>query len=109
MPQFTEFFRQYLLDPLQHSHPAWWIAAMIFFPLIVQNYVLGCARVNFLRYLLLTLPIQGAYAIGFVVFGHSLTQSSVWKIVLAVGLMVAIILAVSLLRNRFHAARAGNL
>lgn len=183
MTHWAELFRQYVLDPLQQSHPAWWIAAMILLPLVgcpitplwvgaglrfgpywgsaaaivciagnvsaaywlaarllsepirrwlerggrkipelskkdelkfilifritpgiplvVQNYVLGCARVNFLRYLFITLPIHSAYAIGFVVFGSALTQSSAWKIALAAGLVVAVILAVSLLRNRF--------
>lgn len=69
------------------------------FPLPLQNYVLGCARVNFTRYILLSLPAQWAYAFAFAYFGESLTHGSAWRIALAVSLLVALALTVSLLRR----------
>jgi uncharacterized membrane protein YdjX (TVP38/TMEM64 family) len=75
------------------------------FPLVIQNYLLGCARVNFGRYLLVTLPVQSAWAVGFVVFGSALRQSNITRIVLAAGLVVAVVLVISLLRSRLRGTR----
>lgn len=68
-------------------------------PLFLQNYVLGLAGVRFQLYLPVSLAAQAPYVLGFVWFGQSLTQSSAWKIGLAVAGVCAAILAVSLLRR----------
>lgn len=68
-------------------------------PLFVQNYLLGLAGVNFRRYLLLSLPVQAAYALAFVWFGQSLNSSATWRVMVSVGALVALVLMVSLLRR----------
>lgn len=68
-------------------------------PLSVQNYVLGLAGVDFTRYLLISLPVQAVYALAFVWFGNSLADNAAWKLVLGAALLVAIGLAVGLLRR----------
>jgi uncharacterized membrane protein YdjX (TVP38/TMEM64 family) len=70
-------------------------------PLTVQNYLLGGARVQFGRYLLLSLPIQWAWGVAFVVFGNSLTRSSLWRVLLAGCLVVAVGLLIGLARKWF--------
>ena len=68
-------------------------------PLSVQNYVLGLAGVDFKRYLLISLPVQAVYALTFVWFGNSLADNASWKLALGAALLVAIGLAVGLLRR----------
>jgi uncharacterized membrane protein YdjX (TVP38/TMEM64 family) len=68
-------------------------------PLTLQNYLLGCARVRFARYLVLSLPAQWAYALAFVWFGDSLTRSSLWRVALAICLVGAVVLFISLARR----------
>lgn len=75
-------------------------------PLFLQNYVLGLAGVRFSRYLPVSLAAQAPYVFVFAWFGQSLTETSAWKVVLAVAGVVAALLAVSLLR-RFLAGRKG--
>lgn len=75
-------------------------------PLFVQNYVLGLAGVNFTRYLLISLPVQAVYALTFVWFGNSLADNEAWKLALGVALLVAIGLAVGLLRRWLKAPSA---
>lgn len=73
-------------------------------PLFVQNYVLGLAGVRFSRYLPVSLAAQAPYVFVFAWFGQSLTETSGWKVALAVAGVVAALLAVSLVR-RILAAR----
>jgi uncharacterized membrane protein YdjX (TVP38/TMEM64 family) len=68
-------------------------------PLVVQNYLLGLAEVNFRRYLLISLAVQSVYALGFVWLGQSLQQSSAWKLLLGVSALVALGLMIALLRR----------
>lgn len=78
-------------------------------PLVIQNYLLGLAEVNFRRYLLLSLAVQSVYALAFVWLGQSLQQSAAWKFLLAVSALVALTLIVALLRrwlNRRKAAKS---
>lgn len=75
------------------------------FPLCVQNYLLGLLRVGFMRYIIISIPIQAAYGTAFVAFGNSLSNSSIWKSMLAGAGIIGVGLAVSLFRrwiNRGH-------
>ncbi|HTH48838.1 MAG TPA: VTT domain-containing protein [Candidatus Limnocylindria bacterium] len=76
-------------------------------PLFAQNYLLGLAGVSFRRYLLLSLPVQAAYALAFVWFGQSLNSSATWKVMVGVGALVALVLAVNLLRRWLAHRKAG--
>jgi uncharacterized membrane protein YdjX (TVP38/TMEM64 family) len=73
-------------------------------PLVIQNYVLGSARVCFRRYLMISLPVQWTYAIALVVFGDSLAHSSLWRIIMGVALIIAVIIVAGWIR-RTSAAR----
>lgn len=69
-------------------------------PLCVQNYVLGLSSVRFRLYLPVTLIVQIPYVLGFVWFGQSLTQTSAWRVGVAVAGLVALVLLVNLVRRR---------
>ena len=71
-------------------------------PLCVQNYLLGLARVQFGRYLLLSMPAQAAYALAFVWFGDSLASNVGWHLLLAVAALAGVSLLISLLRRRLN-------
>lgn len=75
------------------------------FPLFLQNYVLGMAGVGFLRYLLLSLPIQGIYAFLFIALGTSLSGSGIWRAVLAGSGLVAAGILISLVRSHLQGSR----
>lgn len=75
------------------------------FPLFLQNYLLGMAGVGFLRYLILSLPIQGIYAFLFISLGTSLSGSGLWRAVLAASGLVAAGLLISLVRRHLSASR----
>ena len=66
--------------------------------LVIQNYLLGLAELNFLRYLLLLLGVQSVYALAFVWLGHSIQQIAAWKLLLAASAVV-LTLMVGLLRR----------
>jgi uncharacterized membrane protein YdjX (TVP38/TMEM64 family) len=71
------------------------------FPFAVQNYLLGVAGVSFRRFMLVSMPIQTAFAVGFLTAGNALSESRVWTFVLAAGGLVALGLLVRMLRRRF--------
>jgi uncharacterized membrane protein YdjX (TVP38/TMEM64 family) len=68
-------------------------------PLFVQNYLLGLAGVGFGRYMLLSSPVQMAYALGFIVFGHALTELDLWRIAFGLGLLTSIVLGMGIVRS----------
>ena len=63
------------------------------------------AGVGFLRYLLLSLPIQGLYAFLFITLGTSLSGSSLWRAVLAASGLVAAGILISLVRSHLRGSR----
>ncbi len=68
-------------------------------PLFVQNYLLGLAQVRFVRYLVISFPVQLAYAVAFVSLGHAFKDSNVWRGMLAVSGLAAVAVAVLLVRR----------
>lgn len=68
-------------------------------PLVVQNYLLGCAKVNFRNYLLISLLVQSFYIIGFTTFGDALTQTKAWKLILGLCLLLSASLATHFIRK----------
>ena len=69
-------------------------------PLFMQTYLLGFARVNFARFLGLSLLVQLFYVFAFLSFGRSLNHNAVWHAFLAVALLIGLGLLVNLLRRR---------
>lgn len=70
-------------------------------PLLVQNYTLGVAGVDFRRYLVISVPIQLAYAIAFIVFGNALFSGSTGYAISGVFLAVALLLAMRLIQKYY--------
>lgn len=69
-------------------------------PFFLQNLVLGFLRVPFRIYLPVSLATSTLFTTGFVVFGESLSTGNGRLAVLAVGLIVATAVAISLIRGR---------
>lgn len=77
-------------------------------PLAGQNYLLGIAGVRFWPYFLCSVPVQGLYALGFVLLGGSLVDSAVWKIGTAVGALICVGLGLSWIRRYLQARNLAN-
>ncbi len=69
-------------------------------PFPLQNYLLGLARMPFLWYMGVSLPINLALALSIVLFGDAVLKGNTTLILLAVSLFVALSLAVRHLRVR---------
>jgi uncharacterized membrane protein YdjX (TVP38/TMEM64 family) len=75
-------------------------------PLFMQTYILGFARVGFVRYLFWSLFIQLFYGYAFLSFGRSLQHNAVWHALLAVALLIGLGLALNLLRHHLKSGRS---
>ena len=73
------------------------------FPLFFQNNLLGMSRVNFWRYLILSLPVQTIYAALFISLGDSVSSSGWTKVLMILFGIVATGLLVSILRSHLLA------
>lgn len=69
-------------------------------PNFMQSYLLGLANVPFRIYYFFSFPPQIAYAVGFVLFGDSLVNMKGGGLLLAVSILVAAALLVSMFRKR---------
>lgn len=76
-------------------------------PLAVQNYLLALAGVRLLPYLLLSVPVQAAYALAFIWFGHTLTGHDLWRVIVGVAMLVATLLAMNLVRTTIRSRMRG--
>jgi len=74
-------------------------------PLFVQNYVLGLLAVPFLPYILISVPINGVFVVGFVLTGGAIFEGRVGLAISGVAVLVAAIVLVHLLRARFKAPK----
>ena len=70
-------------------------------PLPFQNYFLGVSGVSAKVYWIVTLPVQGAWVLGFVVFGDGLLQGNSKLISTGVGLLIVIAVIARMLSTRF--------
>lgn len=70
-------------------------------PLFVQNYILGLLAVPFLPYILISVPLNGIYVVGFVLTSGAIFEGHLGKAILGLALLVAAILVLRLLRARF--------
>lgn len=78
-------------------------------PLFVQNYVLGLLAVPFLPYILISVPINGVFVIGFVLTGGAIFEGHLGKAFFGVAVLVAAILVLRLLRSRSKATASESL
>ena len=74
-------------------------------PFFVQSYLLGLAGVEFRTYLWISWIISIAYATGFIVFGDAILHGKAKVAVLGLSVLVAVALAVHLLRRHYGKKR----
>jgi len=75
-------------------------------PFVVQNFVLGLARVPLRIYLTVSVIVCWSYTLGFIVFGDALVQGKGRMAFLGALLLVAAITGLQLLRKHFARKRA---
>jgi uncharacterized membrane protein YdjX (TVP38/TMEM64 family) len=75
-------------------------------PFPVQNYLLGLARVGFVRYLLISSAIQGPLNAAFIIFGNALLNGKGKTIFIGLSLIVALLAGTALLRKHYGKKRA---
>ena|GEM_PF-1498923 len=69
-------------------------------PLTVQNYLLGISGISLKNYLLVSIPVMGLWAVGFVVFGEGLLEGDSKMIIVGVGLLVGFSLTARMIAKR---------
>jgi uncharacterized membrane protein YdjX (TVP38/TMEM64 family) len=70
-------------------------------PFFVQNYLLGLADVPFLRYLLISMAIQGSLNVGFILFGDALNHGRGGMALTSVLLIATLAVGTHLLRKHY--------
>lgn len=70
-------------------------------PLPFQNYFLGVSGVSAKVYWMVTIPVQGAWVLGFVVFGDGLLQGNSKLVITGVGLLIVIAVMARMLSTNF--------
>lgn len=72
-------------------------------PFPLQNYLLGLARMPFLWYMGISLPLTLVLSLSIVIFGDAILKGNVALILLAISLLVALSIGVRYLRARLRA------
>jgi uncharacterized membrane protein YdjX (TVP38/TMEM64 family) len=75
-------------------------------PFFVQNYLLGLADVPFVRYLLISLAIQGSVNVAFILFGDALNHGRGGMALTAVLLIAMLAVGTHLLRKHYGKKKA---
>ncbi|HEY5551315.1 MAG TPA: VTT domain-containing protein [Opitutaceae bacterium] len=70
-------------------------------PYFAQGYVLGLAEVPFRIYLPISFAVQYAFALGFLIFGEALMKGRVGLIVAGATILIAVAIALQLLRRHY--------
>jgi uncharacterized membrane protein YdjX (TVP38/TMEM64 family) len=70
-------------------------------PFFLQNYALGIMGVPFRPYILISLPLNAIYVIGFVVSGGAILSGSLAHALAGIGLILAVVFSIKWLRVRF--------
>jgi uncharacterized membrane protein YdjX (TVP38/TMEM64 family) len=76
------------------------------FPYFLQNWLLGLAGVELMRFLAITLVIHTFYASGFVILGRSAFEGELGMVVFAIALLVAVSIIARVVHGRIQATRA---
>ena len=75
-------------------------------PLCVQNYVLGLLAVPFAAYLLISIPLNAVFVVGFVLTGGSIFEGKAGTAIAGVSVLIAAVLIIHLLRSRLRSTGA---
>jgi uncharacterized membrane protein YdjX (TVP38/TMEM64 family) len=76
-------------------------------PYAVQGYVLGIAEVPFGLYMVASWLCQAPYAVGFIVLGQGLLNGNLALAAKGLGVLVAVVVVVQLLRRKFAKRESG--
>jgi uncharacterized membrane protein YdjX (TVP38/TMEM64 family) len=71
-------------------------------PLFFQNYALGLLAVPYLPYILVSVPISGIFAVGFVLTGGAIFKGQLGLAITGIAVLVAAVLLVRMLRSRMN-------
>ncbi len=69
-------------------------------PFVVQNYLLGLAKVRFGAYLPISIVVQGGYLVGFVVTSGAIYDGDIGLVIGGICALVAAVIFTNLLRRR---------
>ncbi len=72
-------------------------------PYALQNVALGLMRLPFLTYLLVSIPLQSIYTVGFIVTGGAIFEGRAGLALTGVALLAAVIILTRILSRRRHA------
>jgi uncharacterized membrane protein YdjX (TVP38/TMEM64 family) len=72
-------------------------------PYALQNVVLGVMGMPFMIYMIISIPIQGLYAVGFMVTGGAIFKGNIGLAISAVTLLIVVILVTRIFIKRKHA------
>lgn len=70
-------------------------------PFFVQNYLLGLADVPFVRYLMVSIAIQGSLNVAFILFGDALNQGRGGMVITTILLIAMLAVGTHLLRKHY--------
>jgi uncharacterized membrane protein YdjX (TVP38/TMEM64 family) len=71
-------------------------------PFFLQNYALGIMGIPFRPYILISLPLNAIYVIGFVVSGGAILSGSIAHALAGLGLILLVTLLLRYLRSRYR-------
>lgn len=71
-------------------------------PLTVQNYLLGLAKVDFKKYLLVSLPIQLVQLVAYICFGDGIINGSAGKFFMGLSLLCVVAIIARLVQKRYN-------
>jgi len=74
-------------------------------PFFLQNYLLGLLGVPFLTYILISIPLNGIFVVGFVLTGGAIFEGNIGMIAAGFAILAAAGLGLKLLRGKLKAAR----
>ena len=76
-------------------------------PFFIQNYVLGLIGVPFLTYILISIPLNGIFVVGFVLTGGAIFEGNLGMIAAGLAILAAAAIGLRLLRNKLASRARG--
>jgi uncharacterized membrane protein YdjX (TVP38/TMEM64 family) len=76
-------------------------------PYVLQNYLLGVARVSFPTYFTISWAVVSLYSTAVIIFGDALVNGKGRGALIAVGLLVAFVVGVRFARKRLNRSKSG--
>lgn len=73
-------------------------------PFFLQNYILGLIGVPFLTYILISIPLNAIFVVGFVLTGGAIFEGNIGMIAAGVAILVAAGIGLRLLRGKLRSA-----